>query len=209
MSIVLSFFLIRNYLLGDHGVVKLNPNSMPKGLCIVLIVVVLNIIVLLITVGIEPLNAWHYITNWDTFKNVFIHLCFLVFLYPICINWISKHTHSYLLHCTWLMCIRSCIEATSHGFLVSRYVIHNQFMDLGNLVKTVIILPPNWKDDLSWSSGWVSHGKCTNVCDAHWTRTIVNHDIRLSIVMIHQATILHGLSTLRRYWTCVIVNKRL
>ena len=72
-------------------------------------------------------------------------------------------------------------------------------MDLGNLVETVVILPPNWKDDLSWSSEWVSHGKCTNVCNAHWTRTIVNHDIRLSIVMIHQATILHGLSTLRRY----------
>ena len=31
----------------------------------------------------------------------------------------------------------------------------------------------------------------------HWIRLIVNHDVRLSIVMIHQATLLHGLSTLR------------
>ena len=27
--------------------------------------------------------------------------------------------------------------------------------------------PPNWMDDLSWSLGWVSHGKCTSACDAH------------------------------------------
>ena len=26
------------------------------------------------------------------------------------------------------------------------------------------------------------------VCDAHWTRPMMNHDTRLSIVMIHQAT---------------------
>ena len=58
---------------------------------------------------------------------------------------------------------------------------------------------PNWRDNLSWSSGWVSHGEWTIVCDAHWTVHTMNHDIRLSIVMIHQTTILHGLSTLRRY----------
>ena len=36
-------------------------------------------------------------------------------------------------------------------------------------------------------------------CDAHWTRPMMNHDTRLSIVMIYQATILHGLSTLKGY----------
>ena len=36
-------------------------------------------------------------------------------------------------------------------------------------------------------------------CDAHWTRPTVNHNTRLSIVMILQATILHGLSTLKGY----------
>ena len=38
--------------------------------------------------------------------------------------------------------------------------------------------------------------ECTSVCDTHWTRLMVNHDTRLSIVMIHQATILHGFSIL-------------
>ena len=61
-----------------------------------------------------------------------------------------------------------------------------------------IELPPNWRDYLSWSSGWVSHGESTSICDAYWTGPTVNHDARLSIVMIHQATILHELSTLIR-----------
>ena len=69
--------------------------------------------------------------------------------------------------------------------------------------------PSNWKDDLSWQSGWVSHGKCISVCDAHWIKLIVNHDMRLLIVMIHQVTILHGLSTLREYLICVKINMRL
>ena len=33
----------------------------------------------------------------------------------------------------------------------------------------------------------------------HTRQPTVNHDARLSMVMIHQATILHELSTLRRY----------
>ena len=44
---------------------------------------------------------------------------------------------------------------------------------------------------------------------AHWTEPMVNHDIRLSIVMIHQDFILHGVSTLRGYCICVKLNKRL
>ena len=35
--------------------------------------------------------------------------------------------------------------------------------------------------------------------NAHYIGPMVNHDVRLSIIMIHQATILHGLSTLRGY----------
>ena len=33
----------------------------------------------------------------------------------------------------------------------------------------------------------------------HWTKPMVNHDVSLSVVMIHEATILHALSTLREY----------
>ena len=47
--------------------------------------------------------------------------------------------------------------------------------------------------------GGMTYGECTSVCDVHWTGPTMNHDARLSIVMIHQATRLHGLSTLRGY----------
>ena len=33
----------------------------------------------------------------------------------------------------------------------------------------------------------------------HWTRPTINYEVRLSVVMIHQATMLHGLTTLRGY----------
>ena len=35
--------------------------------------------------------------------------------------------------------------------------------------------------------------------NAHWIRPTMNHDARLSIVMIHHDVILHGFSTLRGY----------
>ena len=40
------------------------------------------------------------------------------------------------------------------------------------------------------------HSEHTSICDTHWTELTTNHDARLSIVMIHQATIMHRLSTL-------------
>ena len=48
-------------------------------------------------------------------------------------------------------------------------------------------------------SGWVSNGEGTNVYDAHWIGCMVNQDAKLSIFIIDQAIILHGLSTLRGY----------
>ena len=38
-----------------------------------------------------------------------------------------------------------------------------------------------------------------SVCNAHWIGPMVNHDVRLLIVMIHQATILYEPLTLRGY----------
>ena len=40
-------------------------------------------------------------------------------------------------------------------------------------------------------------------------KTTVNHDVKLSSVMIHQGTILHELSILRGYWAYAEINKRL
>ena len=34
---------------------------------------------------------------------------------------------------------------------------------------------------------------------AHWREAMMNHDIDYQVVMIHQTTILYGLSTLREY----------
>ena len=68
--------------------------------------------------------------------------------------------------------------------------------------------PPNKGNDLSWSLGWVSYGECTSLYNAHWIGPMVNHDVRLSIVMIHQSTILHELSTLRGYRVCAKINRR-
>ena len=59
-------------------------------------------------------------------------------------------------------------------------------------------LPHNWKDDLSYSSRWVSNGECTNVYGfildkiygESWHKVVSCHD--------SQATILHELLTLRR-----------
>ena len=57
--------------------------------------------------------------------------------------------------------------------------------------------------------GMVFHGECTIICDAHWIGPMMNHDVRLSIFMIHQATILHEFSTLRGYLAYIKINRRL
>ena len=44
---------------------------------------------------------------------------------------------------------------------------------------------------------------------AYWTRPTVTHDVRLSIVVIHQCTTLHGLLTLKGYLACAKINIRL
>ena len=71
--------------------------------------------------------------------------------------------------------------------------------EIGQSIRDCHAPPPNENDGLSWPLGGASHGECTSVCDAHQTRPTVNHDTRLSIVLIHQVTILHRLLTLRGY----------
>ena len=93
----------------------------------------------------------------------------------------SLHTCPHHLHCTWLGCIKSCIKDPNYRFLTEWWVL----------------------------LGWFSHGECIMVCVAYWIGSTVNHDVRLSVVMIHQTTILHGLSTLRESWACAKINRRL
>ena len=69
----------------------------------------------------------------------------------------------------------------------------------GQFSRDFSAIPPNLKDNLSRSMRWVSYGECTSVCDAHWIGPMMNHDIRLPIIMIDQTTIMHGLSILKVY----------
>ena len=82
-------------------------------------------------------------------------------------------------------------------------------MDLGNPIETVVhYLLIGGMVCLSCWDRFSMVNVLVNMV-AHWTEPMVNHDIRLSIVMIHQDSILHGVSTLRGYCICVKLNKRL
>ena len=65
----------------------------------------------------------------------------------------------------------------------------------GQSSKDYSVLPHNWEDDLSWNPDKVCKVSTLEGIVTHWTRPMVNHDVKLSIVMIYQATLLHGLST--------------
>ena len=85
-----------------------------------------------------------------------------------------------LLHCTWFRCIRSCIENLSHGFLANRWLVHNQFMGLGNPLEVVMhhllirgMVGLGYQDKFPMVSALVC-------MVTHWTRPIMSHDLRLS-----------------------------
>ena len=54
--------------------------------------------------------------------------------------WITYDEHLNLHHLdyTGLKCIRSCIENLSHSFFTSWWVVHSQFINLGNPSKTIV-----------------------------------------------------------------------
>ena len=121
-----------------------------------------------------------------------------------------KHPNSYHLLCTWIGCIRSCTKDTSHGFLTRWWTVHSKFIDLGNLVETIVhyliigVFCLGYWDEVPMVS--------TLVCMiTHWIYIgpIMNHDLSYPVVMIHQTTILHRLWTLRGYWAYIEINKRL
>ena len=120
-------------------------------------------------------------------------------LYLIYINWLSEHTYPFHLSWTWLECNRSCIEDTSHGSLAKWLIVHNWLIYLSNFIETIMhhllirgITCLDRQDGFSIMSALV----CMII---HWTRSMMNHDIRLLVVTIYQITILHKLSTLREY----------
>ena len=65
-------------------------------------------------------------------------------------------------------------------------------MDFSNLVKTVVhYILIRRMTYLDCRNGFAMVSVLVYMV-THWTRPTMNHDTRLSIVMIHQTTILHG-----------------
>ena len=89
-------------------------------------------------VGIEPWKAWHDVTDWDSFMNLFIYVSwFPLSISFVLIGYLSIHA-LYHLHCTWNGYIRSCTKDPSHGFLVKWWVVHSWFMDLCYPAETIV-----------------------------------------------------------------------
>ena len=80
----------------------------------------------------------------------------------------------------WFRCIRSCTKDPSHKFLVNGWLVHNCFVSLGSPLEFVMhhliiggMTSPSYQDKFLMIS--------VLVCIVtHWTRPIVNHDLRLS-----------------------------
>ena len=116
------------------------------------------------------------------YQNLALFNDILISLLSILISYITLHKHSYLhfLHCTWLGCIRSCTKDPSHEFLINKWLIHSQFMDLGIPLKVVMhhlligrIVGLGYQDGFSIVSALVC-------IVTHWTGPMVSHNLKLS-----------------------------
>ena len=79
---------------------------------------------------------------------------------------------------TW--CFKSCKKDPSHGFLTNRWLVHNRFMGLGNLLWVVVhhllirgIIGLGYRDGFPMVSALVC-------MVTHWTGPTISHDLRLS-----------------------------
>ena len=110
------------------------------------------------------------------FNNVIVSL--LSIFIPCII--LYEHFCLYLLHCTWLRCITSCTEDLSQRFLANRWLVHNQFMGLGNPLEVVVhylltggMASLGYQDEFPMVSALVC-------MVTHWTWPMVSRDLRLS-----------------------------
>ena len=121
-------------------------------------------------------------TWWNKFRIHYLFNDVPISLLSILIPCIILYEHSclHLLHCTWIKCIRSCIEYLSYGFLANRWLVHNRFMGLGNPLEVIVhhfliggMVSLGYRDGLLMVSALVC-------MVTHWTRPIVSYDLRLS-----------------------------
>ena len=91
-----------------------------------------------------------------------------------------EHSYMYLLHCTWLRCIKSCTKDLSYGFFANRWLVHCRFMGLGNPLEAVVHhLLIGWMVGLGYWDEFpmVSAIVCMI---AHWTIPMMSYELRLS-----------------------------
>ena len=128
----------------------------------------------------------------------------LSILIPCIIHY--KHSCLHLLHCTWLRCIKTCIEDLNHGFLTIRWLVHNRFMGLSNPLEVVVHhLLIGGMVGLCYQDGFPMVSALVYMV-THWIRPTVSHDWRLSTS--HDLTKLFHcvISTLREYWASAKVS---
>ena len=102
-----------------------------------------------------------------------------LFIFIPCII-LYKHSYLHLLHCTWVRCLRSCIEDLSHGFLANWWLVHNQFMGLGSPLEVVVhhLLIRGMTSLGHWDKFPMVRSLVCMV--AYWTWLMVSYDFRLS-----------------------------
>ena len=113
----------------------------------------------------------HYLFN-DVLVSLLLILIPCIILY--------EHFCLHLLHCTWLRCIKSCIEDLSYGFLANIWIVHNQFLGLGDPLEFVV--------HHLWIEGMTSlvfrdrfPMVSALVCMVtHWIGPTMSHDLRSS-----------------------------
>ena len=140
----------------------------------------------------------HYLFNDVVVSLLSIITCIILY----------EHFCLHILHFTWLRCIRSCIEDLSHGFLVNRWLVHNQPTHGSRQPIRSCSAPSfNWKNDWFWLSGWIFHGECTSVCSYTLDRTYGESWLKaIKQSWPHQVASLCCLSTLREYWAYAKVS---
>ena len=113
----------------------------------------------------------HYLFNNDLISRLFILIPYII---------LYEHSCLHLLRCTWLRCIRSCIEDLSHGFFANKWLVHNLFISLGNLLEVVVhhllieeMVGFGYRDEFPMVSALMC-------MVTHWIGPTVSHNLKVS-----------------------------
>ena len=106
---------------------------------------------------------------------LFINKVYISLLYIVisCII-LCDHSSIRFLYCTWLGCTKSCMEDSSYGFLISRWLVYNQL-----IIRGCSTLLPNWMTGLGHEDRFFMVSALLCMVTHRIGSTII-HDIRLS-----------------------------